>query len=53
METKKRELTRITINVPAELLKEIDAYASKNTITRTTAIALICRTYFENYPNNK
>lgn len=53
MEKQKRDLTRITINVPTELLWEIEKYAMRNGITRTTAIALICRDYFERNPNNK
>lgn len=42
---KKRDLTRITINVPTQLLKEIDRYAEKTGLTRTTAISFLCGMY--------
>ena len=38
----KRDLTRITINVPTSLLDRIDAFAEKNGISRTTAITILC-----------
>lgn len=38
----KRDLTRITINMPTHVLEKIDEYAHKNGISRTTAIMILC-----------
>ena len=38
----KRELRRITINVPVPILDSIDDYAMKNGLSRTAAIAILC-----------
>lgn len=38
----KRDLTRITINLPSHVLAEIDKYAEKHGISRTTAIMILC-----------
>lgn len=38
----KRDLTRITINLPTHVLAEIDAYAHKHSLSRTTAIMIMC-----------
>lgn len=38
----KRELQRITINLPVHVLAKIDEYASKHGLSRTTAIMLLC-----------
>lgn len=38
----KRDLKRITINLPAHVLEKIDEYASKHGLSRTTAIMILC-----------
>ena len=38
----KRDLTRITINLPTHILEKIDEYAEKHAISRTTAIMILC-----------
>ena len=38
----KRDLTRITINLPTHVLEKIDEYAEKHAISRTTAIMILC-----------
>lgn len=38
----KRDLQRITINVPVHVLSLIDEYANKNGLSRTTAITILC-----------
>lgn len=38
----KRDLTRITINLPTHVLAKIDEYAEKRGISRTTAIMILC-----------
>ena len=38
----KRDLTRITINLPTHVLKKIDEYAEKHGLSRTTAIMILC-----------
>lgn len=42
MSREKRDLQRITINVPTHILKMIDDYATMNGLSRTTAITLLC-----------
>ena len=38
----KRDLTRITINLPTNLLQKIDEYALELGIPRSTAIMILC-----------
>lgn len=38
----KRDLTKITVNLPTSVLALIDGYAELNHITRTTAISALC-----------
>lgn len=38
----KRDLTRITINLPTHVLEQIDAYAKERGLSRTTAIMILC-----------
>ena len=38
----KRDLTRITINLPSHLLEMIDEYAKNVGLSRTTAIMIFC-----------
>ena len=38
----KRDLTRITINLPTHVLEKIDEYAAKHGLSRTTAIMILC-----------
>lgn len=38
----KRDLKRITINLPVHVLDAIDDYAEKNGLSRTTAIMILC-----------
>lgn len=38
----KRDLTRITINLPSHVLEKIDEYAVKHGLSRTTAIMILC-----------
>lgn len=42
MARSKRDLTRITVNLPTHILAEIDAYALKHGLSRTTAIMILC-----------
>ena len=37
-----REMRRININMPAETLERVDAYAEKMSINRTAAILVLC-----------
>ena len=39
--SKKRDLTKISLNVHSELLKQIDKFAEENHVTRTTAMTLL------------
>lgn len=38
----KRDLTRITINLPTHVLQKIDEYAKLHALSRTTAIMILC-----------
>ena len=38
----KRDLTRITINLPSHVLEKIDEYSRKHGLSRTTAIMILC-----------
>lgn len=42
MSRPKRDLTRITINLPTHVLAKIDEYAFKHGLSRTTAIMILC-----------
>lgn len=39
-----RELKRVNLNLPEDVVKRIDAYADKMCITRTTAVVMLCNT---------
>ena len=39
-----RELKRVNLNLPEDVVKRIDAYADKVCITRTTAVVMLCNT---------
>lgn len=38
----KRDLTKISLNLPSHVLQKIDDYALKLGISRTTAIMILC-----------
>lgn len=42
MSRPKRELKRITCNLPVHVLEKIDEYAAKHGLSRTTAIMILC-----------
>lgn len=39
-----RELKRVNLNLPEDVVKRIDAYADKMCINRTTAVVMLCNT---------
>lgn len=39
-----RELKRVNLNLPEDVVKRIDAYADKMCITRTAAVVMLCNT---------
>lgn len=42
MSRPKRDLTRITVNLPTHVLELIDSWAVSNGLSRTTAIMILC-----------
>lgn len=38
----KRDLTRITINMPSHVLEHVDTWANANGLSRTVAIQILC-----------
>lgn len=40
-------ITRIGLNIEENLLKEIDEYAEKHSINRTSAICVLCKSHLD------
>lgn len=49
----KRDLVRISINLPSHVLEKIDEYAQKHGISRTTAIMILCADSLAQEVNNE
>lgn len=43
-----KEITRVTVNLASELVKQVDAYADSMNINRTSAVAVLLSTCISN-----